>query len=544
MFQKIKLPLLAVLSGLLTALSFPPYNFTLFAFVGLIPLLYIEHKISAASAAKLKVFGLSYLAFFTWNLLCCYWIYFAKDFSTGNFVFIGVAFEVLVNSLLYALMFLLFHVGKKKLNKTLWPFLFIALWLSLEYIHFQDWELSWPWLVLGNAFSNMPYLVQWYSVTGVLGGSLWLLSINWMLLHAVIVWREQKKFNQDAFRILIRTDLWILAPMVVSVALYLSYEENIKPVSVVVVQPNIDPYNEKFTSMTSAQQMHKILNLAKTKITDTTQYLLLPETAIPNGEWEELLSESANIDSLSTLFNTHPKTKIISGLSSYAEVFPKNQNDLPVSFRKDDQGWYESYNAAVQIDTTFNFQIYHKSLLVIGAEKMPFANLLKPLSSLIIDFGGTTGSLGVQSERSLLYAPDSSMAIAPIICYESIYSDYVADYVQKGAQLLFIMTNDGWWDNSPGYQQHFAFARLRAIENRRSIARSANTGISGFINQRGDIVDASEFWTDAALSTTLNANTELSVFSRFPRFLGTLAWITASVLLLTTLILFFKGKAV
>jgi apolipoprotein N-acyltransferase len=328
------------------------------------------------------------------------------------------------------------------------------------------------------------------------------------------------------------------------VALYLSYEETVKPVSVVVVQPNIDPYNEKFTSMTSAQQMHKILGLAKTKITDSTQYVLLPETAIPNGEWEELLSESANIDSLSTLFNAHPKTKIISGLSSYAEVFPKNQNDLPVSFRKDDQGWYESYNAAVQIDTTFNFQIYHKSLLVIGAEKMPFANLLKPLSSLIIDFGGTTGSLGVQSERSLLYAPDSSMAIAPIICYESIYSDYVADYVQKGAQLLFIMTNDGWWDNSPGYQQHFAFARLRAIENRRSIARSANTGISGFINQRGDIVDASEFWTDAALSTTLNANTELSVFSRFPRFLGTLACITASVLLLTTLILFFKGKAV
>lgn len=535
--NKLKFPALAILSGVLIAFSFPPFNFTLSVFIGIIPLLYIEHKIAQNSntgRTGRKIFALSYLTFFTWNLICCWWIYYAA--------FVGAVFEIVANSLLYALMFLLFHLCKKKLNKTLWPFCFITFWLALEYLHFQDWELSWPWLVLGNSFANMPYLVQWYEYTGTLGGSLWVLAINWMLLQAVIIWRENKKFNQNVFRILIRTDFYILAPMVVSVALYLSYSEKINPVNVVVVQPNIDPYGEKFCCLSVEQQVHKMLDLAKSKINDSTQYVVLPETAIPNGEWEEQLSESPNVDSFSTLFNINPKIKIITGLSSYAEVFPKDENDLPVSYRKDGQGWYESYNAAVQIDTTFNFQIYHKSLLVIGVEKMPFANLLKPLNNLILDYGGTTGSLGVQSQRSVFTSPDSSMAIAPIICYESIYSDYVAEYVQNGAQLLFIMTNDGWWDDSPGYKQHFSFARLRAIENRRSIARSANTGVSGFINQRGDIISASEFWQPDALAETINANDELTVFTRFPKVIGTIALFGAVALLITALILKFRKK--
>ncbi len=538
MTNKLKLPGLALLSGVLIALSFPPFNFTFSTFIGIIPLLYIEHKIAKGAVKRertgLKIFGLSYLTFFTWNLLCCWWIY--------NAAFVGAAFEILANSLLYALMFLLFHVCKKKLNKTLWPFCFVLFWMALEYLHFQDWELSWPWLVLGNAFSGMPYLVQWYEYTGVLGGSLWVLAINWMLLQAVIVWRENKKITDEAVRIFIRTDFYILAPMVLSVAIYLSYIENIKPVNVVVVQPNIDPYNEKFGGMHEQLQIDKMVNLARPKISDSTQYVLLPETAIPGGEWEEQFSQSPNLERLSALFNQNPKIKIITGISTYAEVFPKNESDLPVSYRKDGEGWYESYNTAVQMDTTFNFQVYHKSLLVIGVEKMPFANLLKPLNHLILDYGGTTGSLGVQPHRSVFTAPDTSMTVAPIICYESIYSDYVAEYVQKGAQLLFIMTNDGWWGDSPGYKQHFSFARLRAIENRRSIARSANTGISGFINQRGDVIAASEYWKPDALAQTINANDELTIFTRFPKLLGSTALAGAIVLLLTAFILKFRKK--
>ena len=124
---------------------------------------------------------------------------------------------------------------------------------------------------------------------------------------------------------------------------------------------------------------------------------------------------------------------------------------------------------------------------------MPFASILKPLEKFALDMGGSIGSLGVQEESSVFESSIHDIVVAPVICYESIYGEYVSSYILKGAQLIFIMTNDGWWEDTPGYHQLLAYARLRAIENRRSIARSANTGISCFINQRGDILQRTEW---------------------------------------------------
>ncbi|MFZ8281203.1 nitrilase-related carbon-nitrogen hydrolase, partial [Staphylococcus aureus] len=83
---------------------------------------------------------------------------------------------------------------------------------------------------------------------------------------------------------------------------------------------------------------------------------------------------------------------------------------------------------------------------------------------------------------------DSNYIAAPIICYESIYGEYIRTYVQKKATLLSIITNDGWWGNTPGYQQHLAYAKLRAIENNRWVVRSANTGVSAIINNKGNLL--------------------------------------------------------
>ena len=124
---------------------------------------------------------------------------------------------------------------------------------------------------------------------------------------------------------------------------------------------------------------------------------------------------------------------------------------------------------------------------------MPFMKYLGFLKDIVFDIGGTSGNLGRQDEPSKFTAKDG-VKIAPVICYESVFGEYVTQYVKKGAGLIFIITNDGWWRNTPGYKQHFSFARLRAIETRRSIARAANTGISCFINQRGDVVQPTSWW--------------------------------------------------
>jgi apolipoprotein N-acyltransferase len=178
-----------------------------------------------------------------------------------------------------------------------------------------------------------------------------------------------------------------------------------------------------------------------------------------------------------------------------------------------------------------DLQIYHKSKLVVGVEKMPFINYLGFLGDLVINIGGTSGSLGRQNEAGNFTVNDS-LQIAPVICYESVFGAYVADYIRKGAGLIFIITNDGWWKNTPGYKQHFSFARLRAIETRRSIARSANTGISGLINQRGDVLQSTDWWKEGVIKGDLNVNREITFYVRYGDFIGRISAFISALLIL------------
>ena len=127
--------------------------------------------------------------------------------------------------------------------------------------------------------------------------------------------------------------------------------------------------------------------------------------------------------------------------------------------------------------------LYHKAKLVPGVETLP--SFLNFMGKWFEDFGGISGTLGRDSERKVFVPWDNHFKAAPIICYESIFGDYITEYVRKGANILTIITNDGWWGNTPGYKQHMNYARLRAIETRKWVARSANTGISCFIDPVG-----------------------------------------------------------
>lgn len=176
--------------------------------------------------------------------------------------------------------------------------------------------------------------------------------------------------------------------------------------------------------------------------------------------------------------------------------------------------YFDSFNTGMQINKK-GITYYHKSKLVPGVERMPFPALLKPLEQFAIDLGGTMGSLGTQNERTVFFSHHHKAAIAPVICYESIYSDYVSDYVDNGANLIFILTNDGWWENTPGHRQHLAYAKLRAIETRREIARCANTGISCFITPYGEIEQATPYWEQAIISKNIIPNNTKTFFVLF-----------------------------
>ena len=166
----------------------------------------------------------------------------------------------IANTLIMSLVFYLFHYTKKRVVAKEGYFSLLFYWIGFEYFHY-NWESSWPWLTLGNTFSNLPSWIQWYSYSGALGGSLWILCINLLLFRAtqnVFIKGENWKIQTPFFYL---TGLFFILPLAISLSMYYSYEEEKRPVEIVAIQPNIDPYNDKF-SIGLYDQLDKVFDLA------------------------------------------------------------------------------------------------------------------------------------------------------------------------------------------------------------------------------------------------------------------------------------------
>jgi apolipoprotein N-acyltransferase len=201
-------------------------------------------------------------------------------------------------------------------------------------------------------------------------------------------------------------------------------------------------------------------------------------------------------------------------MDSYYQYSANEKHSITARKFRNSEAYYDAYNAAIQLNAFDSMQVYHKSKLVPGVEKMPYPALFGFIEKFAIDLGGTSGSLASDGE-SKVFKSYQKIGLAPIICYESVFADFTASYVRKGADVLCIITNDGWWGNTPGYRQHFDYGRLRAIENRRAIARSANTGISGFINIDGSVAMESEWWQETALRGSVPVYTHQTFYTKY-----------------------------
>lgn len=478
---------LSLFSGILLSLSWPTYGVAFFIFVALVPLLLLEQEISKFSKIKYKkttIFFLSYLTFLIWNAVSTGWLYGSKN-PDGTHSLMAVLFPVLVNSLLYSIVFFLYSIYKNK-QGTYWGLFFlVAIWLSFENFHLE-WELSWPWLHLGNVFSEYPKIIQWYDVFGVSGGTLWILLVNILIFYTLRIWQSSRK-KISLYKNISYVSLLIFLPILIS--FYKYYTFDLKPISKVktlILQPNLDPYNEKYQK-DSLQITRELLDLVEIPKGLKIDYVIAPETALPgSGSFSEGgLSQSFILNEVRKKMD---KVVFLGGISSHRFYF--SDENLPHSvYLISEETWVEHYNSAIQISNKVpNFSIYHKGKLVPGVEIFPYMNYLKPiLGQMMLDFGGTMASLGVDKERKVFKNPHHPAAAAPIICYESIYGQYVGDYVKNGANFLAVMTNDSWWGKTQGHQQLLSYARLRAIEHRREVARSANGGISAHINALGEI---------------------------------------------------------
>ncbi len=539
-----KYVLLTLISAMLLSVSWPTYGVPFFIFFALVPLLMMEHGISKFSDYKRKswmVFGLSYLCFIIWNVVTTGWLYGSKN-PDGSHSLMAVLFPVLVNSLLYSLVFQCYH-WYKNAQGTYWGLGFlIAIWMSFEKFHL-GWELTWPWLNLGNVFSDYPKLIQWYDTLGATGGSFWILLINVLIFYTVRTWEAGRK-RKDLIKNSAIIGALIALPMIISVIKYNNFDEKpIGQVNVLMLQPDLDPYAEKYSkdSLTIEQDL---LALAKKNSTGKIDYYIAPETALPGrGSISETAFEkSLLLNNIKGFLSNHPGSVFATGISSHRFFY--NPADLPKEAYQINSGvWVSSYNTAIQLVPNQKVQAYHKGKLVPGVEIFPYMNVLKPLlGDAMLNLGGTVASLGADKERVAFSNPYNKGKIAPIICYESIYGEFVTDYVKKGANFLGIMTNDSWWGVTEGHKQLLSYAKLRAIETRREIARAANSGISAHINAKGEVTADTFYGDQTALFAKVNLYDTMTFYTRAGDLLSRFSIFALGFLLFYYLIEWFKKK--
>jgi len=533
--------LLSILSGLLLWIAWPPTPYVTFLlFVGLVPmLLLLEEIIQSNSNRKgFLIFWMSFLGFFIWNTLSIYWVY-------NSVKTIGALVAVPISLVPYSLGPLLMstvcwlYYRLRKVAPLNWSLAgLVCFWIGYEYLH-QSWDLAFPWMTLGNGFAISHQWIQWYEYTGVYGGTIWIWLVNILifLIYQTLKKQAQKKHRQ---RLVTAVVLAILLPLGLSLFIYYGYKEQEDPSNIVIIQPNIDPY-EKQGIIPIADQINTLITLSKKVAQPNTEFFIWPETAISDGKGvdEDQIRSSNYYLKVQRFLYPYKNANVLTGIESYKFY---SHDPTPSSEKVPGYNVFiDHFNAAVNIENSAKVQFYHKSKLVPGVEQMPFGAALSFLKPVFAHLGGSTGGYGKQDEPSVFYS-QSGIGAAPVICYESIWGEYVGKYVLKGAQFIAIITNDGWWENTSGKDQHLDYAKLRAIETRRWVCRSANTGLSAFINQRGDVVKQTNWWTQDAIKQDINLNSDLTFYVKHGDYLAKAATLISLIIISFLIIkkLFFK----
>lgn len=449
--------------------------------IALVPLLIISEGYGDTRRDWWRMCGWTALTFLLWNAATIWWVWIAAPIGPITAGIVGTFYN-LCGVMMY-------HYASKRAHRALAYTLLVSIWIATEWAYNSAYVMTFPWLLLGHGFSNDIWAVQWYEYTGIFGGTLWVLCSNIAIFELI---------RKRSVQMIVGASLIVFVPVIISLSLYFSHEPSGKQVEMSVVQPNIPCYDDERIAAGMLDPSATVYDLMD-EVPETSQFVLLPESALAYFPAIGSVNEEVTERYAPMLKRLHGKPesdmRLIVGASTvryydFVEATETARYD-------EDFGYYDMYNSAFLVDSEGAVeQVYHKQKLVIGVEATPFRSLLKNFK---VDLGGVSGQLG-WGERHVVFEGGDTK-IGPAICYEGLYGEHYAGFVREGAQAMAVISNDGWWGDTPGHKRLFDFCRLRAIETRRSVARSANTGISGFISPRGDVVGERLEWDECGVLT-------------------------------------------
>jgi apolipoprotein N-acyltransferase len=464
--------------------------------VALVPLLIISENLSDSTRDWWRMCGWGALTFLLWSAATIWWVWIATPIGPITAAIFGTFYN------LCALM--TYHYTSKRAPRALAYTLLASIWLATEFVYYSADVMTFPWLLLGHGFSGDVWAVQWYEYTGIFGGSLWVLASN-------IAVFEILRTRTTTARV--RAAMIVLIPIVVSLVLLFSYTPSERTTQISVIQPNVPCYEDERLEADMMNPLDEICTLVES-VPAEASFVVFPESALVYLPKIGSIDE-ANYGRITPLLKLLHDERLAASKFLFGASTTRIYGTTPATSTAHYHsriGWYDHYNSALLTNYDGNVEnTYHKAKLVIGVEAVP----LKDLFDLFeIDLGGISGQLG-WGEGAKVFENDG-LKLGPAICYEALYGEYFTGFARCGAEVMAVISNDGWWGNTPGHKRLFDFSRLRAIESRRAIARSANTGISGFISPRGTTIGERLEWNEEGVLTTLvELRDDMTIYTRY-----------------------------
>ena len=496
---------LSLTSGMLLGLPWSVSPLFFLIFIAWVPLLILEEE-TRDQPNHYTLFNYAFVSFLLWNIVGTWWITQAQ--------WLGAILIMVANSLVQALVFWSISRVRTSLKiPLLFPFLII--WMGYEHFH-EIWDLAWPWLNLGNALATAPKLIQWVEYTGIRGGTLWIILTNFAIFKMVDTYR--KRGLRSIIPMGVVTVMLAIIPVLISYQIFNNFRDEGETVTVALVQPNLDPYTEKFVPEREAQHLDEFFRTADSICDEETNYLFGPETLIVQQIDERNPSASPYYRQLLDFQAKYEKLNCLVGVHSYQ----KTGEDVPPGsrFNQEEDFFYEAFNTALFLSPGSAPQFYHKTKLVPLFERMPFVQYLGFLGKYSLELGGYNGTYSLRQETRAFMSPDSSIGILPIVCFESAFGFYCAKNLPEAKGFICMITNDGWWKNTPGYRYHYNFSPVRAIECRRDLVRVANTGVSALIDAKGMVIACTPWWEKATLKGRIHLRQGRTFFARHGDYLG------------------------
>jgi apolipoprotein N-acyltransferase len=470
---------------------------SMLAFVAFIPLIYSLERDNPPR----KPYLLIYVAFFIYHAGTNWWISSWQEHTDPYLLMSGIA-VALIHPVFFLVPMALFRFVKFKFGRPTALWLFPAIWVSFEWLHSLG-DMAYPWLTIGYTQIYNSYWIQIVDSGGVWMASFIIVTINMIFLNIIFKFREQTKRRVGRARFarppgLLRS-LFVVGLLLVIPMIYgfvrieqFNHEELLhrnESKRFAIIQPSIDPWQKWQNSVVGQIRLHQRIQDSLRRCCGEIDCAVWSETAMP------FVSLSFNAEHDFSFLQRWVDTSgisLLTGLSDY--YFYKHGETVPPTARfvnGDTTKAYTAYNAAViinpGIENPDELQIHRKMRLTPFAERVPYEELFYFARSWV-EWGVGISSWGKgEIQKPLLIINDNdSIKIGTIICIESVYPDFARGFVEKGSEVLSVITNDAWYDNTVGPEQHYLIAAMRAIECRRYIVRCANTGVSGVITPTGE----------------------------------------------------------